>query len=219
MRIGDRDFDLDQALGLLQGYAVNYANTVRLYDLAGDPDGRPGPGGAAEPVNTVTLGDIGRLVVINAGLSADDVATLMDIDATTEFAAVPATARLEHCEPGSNLYQAATALYEKYRLVRGSNIGRAKRSKLLHLKRPWLVPIADTRVISVYRRRADSWAATLGTPDGHWEAVREDLTAGADDFEWLTTRLCDLQEPSVRRLARLTNLRLLDILAWMIGDG
>ena len=39
---------------------------------------------------------------------------------------------------GSDLYKAATALYEKYRLIRGSNIGRAKRSKLLHLKRPWL---------------------------------------------------------------------------------
>ena len=62
----------------------------------------------------------------------------MDIDAATEFAAVPATARLEHCKAGSDLYKAATALYEKYRLIRGSNIGRAKRSKLLHLKRPWL---------------------------------------------------------------------------------
>ncbi len=58
-----------------------------------------------------------------------------------EFAAVPATARLEDCTPGTLVYQAATALYDKYRL---SNIGPAKRSKLLHLKRPWLVPIADT---------------------------------------------------------------------------
>jgi hypothetical protein len=219
MQVGDRDVDLDQALELLQAYAVEYADTVRFYDLAGDPDGQPGPGGAADPVDAVTLSDIGRLVVINAGLSAGDVATLMDIDAAAEFAAVPATARLEHCEPGSALCQAATALYEKYRLARGSNIGRAKRSKLLHLKRPWLVPIADARVISVYHRQADSWAARLGIPDGHWEAVREDLTAGTDDFKRLTTRLCDHQQPAVRRLGQLTNLRLLDILAWMISDS
>jgi hypothetical protein len=102
---------------------------------------------------------------------------------------------------------------------KGSNIGRAKRSKLLHLKRSWLVPIADTRVISVYHRQADSWAARLGIPDGHWEAVREDLTAGTNDFKRLTTRLCDDQEPAVRRLGQLTNLRLLDILAWMISDS
>ena len=43
MRIGDRDLDLDQAVELLQHYAVNYANTVRLYDLAGAPDGRRVP--------------------------------------------------------------------------------------------------------------------------------------------------------------------------------
>lgn len=44
----------------------------------------------------------------------------MDIDAAAEFAAVPATVRLEHCVPGSALYQAATALYEKYRLARAA---------------------------------------------------------------------------------------------------
>jgi uncharacterized protein DUF6308 len=219
MRIGDHDVGRDRALQFLRDYAVDHADTVRLYDLAGDLEGRPGPGSAAEPVTAVSLADIGRLVVINAGLAAADVATLMDIDAAAEFAAVPAIARLEQCEPGSDLYQAATALYEKYRLLKGSNIGQAKRSKLLHLKRPWLVPIADTRVISVYRRRADRWAAELGISSGHWEAVREDLSAAVDDFEWLTAALSDCLKPEVRLLGRLTSLRLLDILAWMIGDS
>lgn len=74
MQVGDRDVALDQAFELLQAYAVEYADTVRFYDLAGDPDGQPGPGGAADPVDAVTLSDIGRLVVINAGLSTGDVA-------------------------------------------------------------------------------------------------------------------------------------------------
>lgn len=167
----------------------------------------------------MSLGDVGRLVAINAGLAADDVASIMDIDATLEFTAVPTSARLEDCDPASDLYQASTALYEKYRLSRGSNIGPAKRSKLLHLKRPWLVPIADSRTISLYRRRADAWAARLGMASGHWEAVREDLIAGADDFEWLTMRLSEDQRPEFQRLGRLTRLRLLDILAWTLGDG
>jgi hypothetical protein len=219
MRIGDQDVSRDRALQLLQDYAVDHADTVRLYDLAGDLEGRPGPDSAAEPVNAVSLTDIGRLVVINARLAAADVATLMDIDAATEFAAVPATARLENCEPDSDLYQAASDLYEKYRLLKGSNIGRAKRSKLLHLKRPWLVPIADSRVINVYRRRADSWATKLHISSGHWEAVREDLTTAVEDFEWLTATLGTCYKPEVRLLGRLTSLRLLDILAWMIGDS
>ncbi len=218
MRLGDDGRSRDEALGLLQSYAVTYPATVLFYDLAGDPDGRPGPGGAAEPVDGVTLGDIGRLVAIDAGLAAPDVGTLMGIGAAAEFAAVPAIARLEDCEPGSHLYKTATALYEKYRLRAGSNIGQAKRSKLLHLKRPWLVPIADSRVMGVYRRRADEWAGRLGQASGHWEAVREDLIAAVDDFEWLTGRLNEDENPAVRRLGRLTSLRLLDILAWMISD-
>ena len=217
VRIGDHGIGRDQALQLLQDYAVEHADTVRIYDLGGNLEGRPGPGGAAEPVSAVSLADIGRLVVINADLAAADVATLIDVDAATEFTAIPPTARLEQCELDSDLYQAATALYEKYRLPPGSNIGPAKRSKLLHLKRPWLVPIADTRVISVYRHRADDWAAKLGTPSGHWEAVREDLNAATDDLEWLTATLSDHQQQEVRLLGRLTSLRLLDILAWMIG--
>jgi hypothetical protein len=57
----------------------------------------------------------------------------MATDAAGEFATVPATARLEDCPPGSLLHQAATALYDEYRL---SNIGPAKRSKLLHSNDP-----------------------------------------------------------------------------------
>ena len=87
--------------------------------------------------------------------------------------------------PGTSLYRAATAPYDKYRLT---NIGQAKRSKLLHLKRPWLVPIADTRVTAAYRDRSGAWAEELGIASGHWEAAREDLIAAA------ATSACSQQE-------------------------
>jgi hypothetical protein len=44
VQIADHKLDRDDALGILQEYAVNYAGTVRFYDLAGDPGGHPGPG-------------------------------------------------------------------------------------------------------------------------------------------------------------------------------
>ncbi len=100
---------------------------------------------------------------------------------------------------------------------RFTNIGQAKRSKLLHLKRPWMVPIADTRVTAVYGDRSAAWAAELGVASGRWEAVREDLTAAVGDFEWLTAKLRTRREPAIQRLSRLTSLRLLDILAWTVG--
>jgi hypothetical protein len=46
-------------------------------------------------------------------------------------------------------------------------------------------------------------------------ADRDHLVA----VEWITTQLSDHQDPEVRRLGRLTSLRLLDILAWMLGDS
>jgi hypothetical protein len=66
LQIGDRELDRDYALGFLQNYAVDYADTVRFYDLAGNPGGHPGPDSAVSPTNAVTLSDIGRLVAINA---------------------------------------------------------------------------------------------------------------------------------------------------------
>ncbi len=63
MRIGDHDLPRDQARDHLCGYARQHVKTVLWYDLAGDEDGRPGPVGAARPVNSVTPADIGRLVL------------------------------------------------------------------------------------------------------------------------------------------------------------
>jgi hypothetical protein len=50
---------------------------------------------------------------------------------------VPADARRQDFPPDSALYLAATLLYD---LFRRPGMGPAKRSKVLHLKRPWLVP-------------------------------------------------------------------------------
>jgi hypothetical protein len=215
MRVGDRIVNRERAIAILADYAVQFNATVRLYDLGGEPDGRPGRGSAAAAADSVTLADIGRLVVINAALTADDVATLIEVDAAAEFSAVPSTAQLQNCAHGSALDHAATALYDKYRRP---GIGQAKRSKLLHLKRPWLVPIADTRVMTVYRHRADALAAELGIASGHWEAMRADLLEAADDLDWLSVRLSDHQDGRVQLLSRLTALRHLDIIALMVAD-
>ena len=208
MRIADRELSCDEGLAILRGYAMRYAGTVLLYDLAGDENCCPGPGGASEPVDEVTLADIGRLVVINAGLRAGDVPLLLDVRADGEFAAVPPAARLEECTPGSALCSAATVLYDLFRLP---GVGGVKRSKLLHIKRPWLVPIYDTHVHRIYEDMA-------ADPDGGWwEAARRDLVDGSGDFAWLSAALRDDDDARVRRAGKLTELRLLDIIAWRLG--
>lgn len=217
VRIGDRKLTPDDALGILRDYAQRRASTVLWYDLAGDEGGHPGPGGAADPVNAVSLADTGRLVVINAGLSSGDVPALLSAATSADFAAVPAGARLEDWAHGGPLDSAVTALYDLFRV---DGIGPAKRSKLLHLKRPWLVPIYDSHLEKIYKAQSAAAGAELGdAAAGWWEAPRRDLVDGAGDFAWLSAALSADDDAQVRRAGRLTALRLLDILAWRIGGN
>jgi len=156
-------------------------------------------------------------VVINAGLRADDVAMILSAAGERDLAQVPPGARLQECTAGSLLYEAATLLYD---LFRRPGIGPVKRSKVLHLKRPWLVPIYDTHVHQVYADRAADLGRQIGDPNGGWwEAARLDLVDGATDFDWLTTSLSADDNLLIRRTGSLTELRLLDILVWTLGSS
>jgi hypothetical protein len=210
VRVGDLEVSREAGLGQLRDYASKHQETIQFYDLGGDLTGHPGPGGASEPVNEVTLTDVARLVAFGARLAADDVGKLLGPGAVAALAAVPATARLEDCEPGTDLHRATTALNDSFLAV---GIWRSKRSKLLHIKRPWLIPVADRRVQAAYRDRVQVPAAIPGEPDPAWAAVRADLRDGADDLAWMAAQLASDEDPVVQRLGRLTTVRFLDILA------
>jgi Family of unknown function (DUF6308) len=211
VRIGDSEVSREAGLAQLRAYARDHHQTVQFYDLGGDPAGQPGPGGGSDPVNEVTLADLARLAAVGAYLGPDDFGRLLGAGAAAAFAAVPATARLEDCAPGTDLHQSAAALYDCFR---ADGIWRAKRSRLLHIKRPWLIPIADNRVDIIYRQRVERTASALGETGAAWEVVREDLRDGAEDLAWLAGQLAADEDPAVQRAGRLTALRLLDILAW-----
>jgi hypothetical protein len=215
MRIGDHEVPPDEARALVCRYARDHTATVLYYDLGGDLDGHPGPAGAAEPVDQVSLADIGRLVIIDARLNAADAPVLLNAAAPALFEAVPARARLEEWTPGGPLDQAATALYDQFRTA---GIGGAKRSKLLHLKRPWLVPIYDTRLHEVYKQRVAALTAEIDDPNSAWwEAPKRDLVEGANELAALMASLAADGDAVIRRAGHLTALRLLDIIAWQLG--
>jgi hypothetical protein len=83
-------------------------------------------------------------------------------------------------------------------------IKAAKVTKVLHRKRPMLVPIFDTRMAKFY-----------GTHRGHpwklWEPLRRDLLA---NHAWLTQLAGANRTPDGRPL---TALRVLDIVIWEHG--
>ncbi|WP_328992679.1 DUF6308 family protein [Kribbella sp. NBC_01245] len=206
MRIGDQVISTGRALEILQWYSGHFPDTVRYFDGVVACGRQP-----VQAPHHVTMADMGRLVLMNTNLSATDVPRLLAVDARTEFSAVPVDARLEDAAPGSPLLAAAERLYDRFRI--GAGIGPAKRSKLLHLKRPLLIPIGDRQLSVVY-------GAAAGDLKTFWEAIRQDLLAeeNLQAFDELEAELRKpLQEPPSRHLLALGRLRWLDILAWTLG--
>jgi hypothetical protein len=207
MNIGSRKIVVDEAFAQLRLYAETNPAVLRYYD------GLPGLEnvGGIDP-DKVTLDDLARTMVIGSDLKANDIPWLVEVDAEKEFAAIPVRARLEDAVPGSELFEAATALDETFSGHRG--FGQAKKSKLLHLKRPYLFPISDSFVRMTYRD-AVAGADFLA-------AVHRDLvnTANVQEFDRLEARL--EHEPTgspAQLLSGAPRLRLLDILASLLGEA
>jgi hypothetical protein len=192
----------DQALDAVEDYP---AGTIRWYDLGG-----------SEIQDGVFLDDLGRLAIINADLSGDDAAAFLDAGPHAPWGLVAADATLEDADPeiDGSAYDAASRLYAYFRDI--PNVGPAKASKLLHLKRPSLYPILDQYVLRLYRGLARQAAAASKRQDKelYWAAIRKDLIASKPGLQQLRGKLKIGETEHSRRAAALGDLRLFDICAW-----
>jgi len=216
LTIANHSLTLDVAAEYITDYCQRYSTTVLYYDLSGEPHG------TVQPSDGVQLIDIGRLSLINPDLSGSDVATLLTkVGPEIDWTLVPGSARLEDADPTQRdgLYDRMETLW---RQVRRPNIGVAKASKLLHMKRPFAFPIIDSYVRTTYLDRATAAGNDLartrprGSVQPHfWAAIRQDLIRGADTFDALRALLRD-KEPPAGSAVRLPNLRFIDVLAWKL---
>lgn len=93
--------------------------------------------------------------------------------------------------------------------------GPAAASKLLHRKRPHGIPIIDSRVVASW---ASEWAGKNVSEVGMTEIARrmaKELAREADALEGVAKEATALGEP----FARLTPLRLYDVLSYQLWDG
>ncbi|WP_416063779.1 DUF6308 family protein [Rhodococcus indonesiensis] len=186
--------------------------TVACYDL-------PGPG----PVDAITAGDIARTHKVRSRISHAQRDWFLRTAVGAPWAAVPAQARLVDADPNvsGGLYDGAQALYEHFRTAAPRQVGVAKISKVLHLKRPGLFPILDSKVMAVYRSQARAAAARYphrGRRALFWAAIRDvcaNLDSGA--LPLFRNRLAQSETEHVRQIAGLTDVRLLDLLTWAIA--
>lgn len=208
--IAGRSIDIDTAIATAHAYP---AVTVTRYDL-------PGPGPAA----AITADEIARTHKVRSRISHAQRDWFIRTALDAPWAAVPTAAQLIDADPnlGGELYDRAEALYDHFRTAAPRHVGVAKISKVLHLKRPGLFPILDSKVMTFYRHHARAAAARyphLGRREMYWAAIRDDLCTNLDSgaLMMFRRRLAQSETEQVRRLASLTDVRLLDLLTWAVA--
>jgi Family of unknown function (DUF6308) len=210
---------VEDPMALWRKYAGNYGRTIHDYDLA-DP-GSP---------SALTAEEAWRSRIIHSRLTYHERDQLVDRAADAPWAGVPASADLIDADPATpgGLFARAADLYWTFtwpERIHGVRV--AKVHKVLHIKRPALYPILDERLRALYEPSAEVWLEPLGhlgeltTGDSppYWAAFRDDLIRNHDALESYRDRLAREGDETVCLMARLTRLRLLDVLAWMVAGG
>ncbi|WP_225623912.1 DUF6308 family protein [Rhodococcus rhodochrous] len=163
--IAGRSIDIDTATAKAHGYP---AVTVARYDL-------PGPGALKE----ITADEIARTHKVRSRISHAQLDWFIRTAVDAPWAAAPIQAQLVEADPNisGELYDRAEALYDHFRTAAPRRVGVAKISKVLHLKRPGLFPILDSKVRWVRSRwrRRSSWALSASRGD----AMAEESTLGS----------------------------------------
>jgi hypothetical protein len=201
-------------------YLERYGGTITHYDFRSGTFDRVNP----------DLIRATRSPWMGSRISAAQGDWIIDRAATAPWSAIPLDAELKQADPlaAGGLFDAAEALWEHFWAGRPAGISTAKISKTLYLMRPALVPILDSYLIRFYRAAAREAAADIGRRRPslgrfttlYWEAIRRDILRGEDALRVLREILPASPAPLAQTAARqLSDLRLLDILAWAADTG
>jgi hypothetical protein len=158
-------------------------------------------------------------------ISAKEAAWMIDRGAGAPWAVIPADAQLRNADPldADGLYDRAVVLWQHFWAARPGGVSTAKISKVLYLMRPGLFPILDSYLTRFYRTAALAAATDIGHKREilnqhkmlYWEAVRRDILNNDAGLYTLRRTLASSQSPLAEQASRcLSDLRLLDILAW-----
>ncbi|MDP8900191.1 MAG: DUF6308 family protein [Actinomycetota bacterium] len=211
---GDVVLDTERAVALLADYPPE---TLDAYDA-----------GPSSGLDRVGPAEIGRLIVIEP-LSQAVARALVKAAADAPWHLVPADARLADADPEGDLYWRAAELYGHFTRLHG--VGDAIASKLLHLKRPAFFPILDALIREAYDlgaqaayEQGERCRRQLPHADRlYWAAIRADLVrpSNAPAFADLREALLLSGELHKQRLARVSDVRLMDMIVWRnrVGDG
>lgn len=201
-------------MSIWRRYAREHPRTLQKYDL-GEP-GSP---------NLIAESEICRTRIIGSRMSDRQGRKLINraAEAGCPWQNVTESASLADADPAlpGGLFDQASDLYWYFLKTRIPHVRVAKVHKILHIKRPDLYPILDKRLKGIYRKRAKPWVnelrrlnVSIDDSPPYWAAIRQDLLASDAALTDYRSQLAEESDDVVRQMARLSNLRLLDILAW-----
>lgn len=203
---GKQAITLAQAEETIDSYPLT---TLRIYD---------GPGSSDEP--RFTPADVGRLIVIEP-INRHVAVRLLEAD--LDWSLLPPGVSLVSADPENSVYANAAKLFAEVDALAG--VGPAIASKVLHLKRPHFFPLLDSVLRILYREAAAHayqasavWQKRQPTwRHLYWAAVRADVLNAQNQaaLAELRRRLrVDVKNERRQRAAALSDVRVLDILAW-----
>jgi Family of unknown function (DUF6308) len=207
---------VQQALGMLQTYST--WRTIPRYDL--------GQGYALGGPNQLIVDDLRRTQVVNSRMPRASYPTWIQHGQSAPWAGIAPGARLG--EPRPAVFNAemagADALYHHF-FRKHSGMATATLSKVLHLKRPGFYPILDSKTSRLYRQVgiAKMQATGLTQTPALWLCVRDDLLREENQaaLAWIRGQIAAQagRNPALANVQLLTDLRILDIIAWNLPLG
>ncbi|MBA2312947.1 MAG: AAA family ATPase [Actinobacteria bacterium] len=208
--------EVSDALATVIECVNGHAATIRQYDFAdrGDP-------------NALSREEVVRTRVIASRISEEELEWFLEMSKTAPWAVVPSELDLALCDASviGEEYDAANRFYMHFFGNRPKGVSMGKVHKVLHVKRPDLYPILDSRLQQLYLPAARSAAEDLiakskrwsGIREHYWEAIRLDLVRNRDSLKNLRDQLRSGGDAG-NRAADLRDLRLLDILTWSLAS-
>lgn len=202
-----------------RAYARKRPRTIREYDL----------GGTGAP-NELTVGEAWRSRIINSRLTSTerDQFVARAAEAECPWDGVPEGSNLADADPAERggLFASAARLYWYFTWPeRMPGVAVAKVHKVLHVKRPAFYPILDGNVKNLYGARAEEWVGkldhldvTLDDSPPYWAAIRDDLICSKAQLDTYRKELAKDSDETVRLMASMSDLRLLDIVAWEVAN-
>lgn len=205
-RRNGKPISIHDPMGAFMDYAERH-RTLDQYDLADQDPAK------------ITLEDVKATRIIASRISNAQAAEIIERASRHQelLTKIPPEADLANAHPTkSALYQDMTDLFDA---IQGGGVRWSKASKVLHFKRPALFPILDTNLQRLYREAAERAATTYSDRNVrrmYWAAIRCDLIDNQDE---LTNLRKDATFKTLHggRFGELSNLRLLDILAWSVS--